>query len=418
MRKIAIIGGGQCGLLMAFGLLDRGFDVTLYCERSAEQVLAGRITGTAFLFNSTLQMERKLGLNFWEDEVPLGEGIAIDFRDPDGKSLLAVKGRLLDKAGQALDQRTKFARWMSEFEKRGGTLVVQSVSVDELDLIAGQHALTIVAAGRGTLQNLFERDDEKSVHRSPARHIAALLLRGPKMLGDRPWPGTPFRPVRLNFVSGVGEFFSLPFYSHTVGECRSFLFEARPGSAMDRFNEARDGAEMLALARQVVAQFALDDLPQLEQAELTDPNAWLKTAFTPVVRIPVSRLPSGRAVLAAGDTACLNDPIAGQGANNASRMADFLVRRIAAHGEADFDEGWMHDAMRTFWDESARYATAFTNSMLEPPRAPALEVLHAASRSQPVADALMACFDNPRSFWPWIADIGEARSFVRAVSAP
>jgi 2-polyprenyl-6-methoxyphenol hydroxylase-like FAD-dependent oxidoreductase len=418
MRKIAIIGGGQCGLHLAFGLLNRGCDVTLYSERSAEQVLAGRIASTAFLFNSTLQMERKLGLNFWEDEAPLGEGIAVDFREPGGKSVLAVKGRLLDKAGQALDPRTKFARWMGEFEKRGGTLVVQAVSVRELDLIAGQHALTIVAAGKGTLQNLFARDDEKSVHRSPARHIAAVLLRGPKMLGDRPWPGTPFRPLRFNFVSGVGEFFSLPFFSHTVGECRSFHFEARPGSAMDRFNEARDGAEVLALARDVVAQFAPEDLPQLEQAELTDPNAWLKAAFTPVVRHPVSRLPSGRAVLAAGDTACLDDPIAGQGANNASRMADFLVRRIAAHGEAVFDEEWMHDAMRTFWDESASYTTAFTNALLEPPGAPLLEVLHAASRAQPVADAFVGCFDNPRSFWPWIADIGEARSFIRVVSAP
>ena len=94
------------------------------------------------------------------------------------------------------------------------------------------------------------------------------------------------------------------------------------------------------------------------------------------------------------------------------------VSKKKKHGEADFDEGWMHGAMRTFWDESARYTTAFTNSMLDPPGAPALEVLHAASRSQPVADALMACFDNPRSFWPWIADIGEARSFIRAVSAP
>ena len=40
MRKISLIGGGQCGLLLGFALLDKGYSVTLYTDRSAEQVLA------------------------------------------------------------------------------------------------------------------------------------------------------------------------------------------------------------------------------------------------------------------------------------------------------------------------------------------------------------------------------------------
>ena len=87
--------------------------------------------------------------------------------------------------------------------------------------------------------------------------LAAMLLTGPKLTGDHPWKRVPFRPLRFNFIAGVGEYFSLPFYTHTRGECRSFLFEAIPGGPMDRFQDARDGQEMLEIAQ------ALDKLQGL-----------------------------------------------------------------------------------------------------------------------------------------------------------
>ena len=197
MKKFAIIGGGQCGLHLAFGLLDRGHDVTLYNDRNPEQLLASRIQSTAFLFNRTLEMERRLGLNFWEHEAPLGEGMLVDFRDPGGKSMLSVAGRLHEKSGQALDQRTKFARWMQEFERRGGKLVIRTVSLDELEQVAAEHTLTFIAAGKGAVNALFERDAERSRHHTPPRQLAALLLRGPKLLGERPGP----RPTSARYAS-------------------------------------------------------------------------------------------------------------------------------------------------------------------------------------------------------------------------
>ena len=72
----------------------------------------------------------------------------------------------------------------------------------------------------------------------------------------------------------------------------------------------------------------------------------------------------------------------------------------------------MKDTFETFWDESASYTTAFTNALLNPPREPVMTVLGAASQHPPVADAFMRCFDNPRNYWPWIADLDEARRFV------
>lgn len=412
MRKISIIGGGQAGLLLGFALLDKGYSVSLYTDRSPEQVLNSRIPSTAFLFESTLATERELGLNFWEDLVPYGEGMHVDFRGPDGSIGLTVQGRLGDLQGQALDQRTKFSRWLQEFPRRGGKLVIQAVSVADLEKIAAESDLTMVAAGKGQINAFFARDDERSVHSAPPRNLAAMLLTGPKLTGDHPWKRVPFRPLRFNFIAGVGEYFSLPFYTHTRGECRSFLFEAIPGGPMDRFQDAKDGHELLEIARQVIAEFAPDDLHHMEGAELTDEDAWLKGAFTPTVRKPIGQLPSGACVMAIGDTAVLNDPIAGQGSNNAARMVRHLVARIVANGNAAFDAAWMKDTFETFWDESAMYTTAFTNALLNPPGEPVMTVLGAASQHPPVADAFMRCFDNPRNYWPWIADLDEARRFV------
>jgi hypothetical protein len=67
--------------------------------------------------------------------------------------------------------------------------------------------------------------------------------------------------------------------------------------------------------------------------------------------------------MAIGDTAVLNDPIAGQGSNNAARMVRHLVARIVANGNAAFDAAWMKDTFETFWNESACYTTAFTNAL-------------------------------------------------------
>ena len=76
MRNIAIIGSGQAGLLAAHGLIDAGYKVTLFSDRTAEQWLnESRPTGTAARFHNSLEFERELGLDHWEKEAPKGEGV-------------------------------------------------------------------------------------------------------------------------------------------------------------------------------------------------------------------------------------------------------------------------------------------------------------------------------------------------------
>jgi 2-polyprenyl-6-methoxyphenol hydroxylase-like FAD-dependent oxidoreductase len=111
MRKIAIVGSGQAGLQLGFGLLRHGYAVTLYSDRTPEEILEGRVPATAFIFDRGLSYERELGLNFWDDEVTWGEGIHLDFCLASGNRLFSMAGRFR-RPGQAIDQRLKYWRWM------------------------------------------------------------------------------------------------------------------------------------------------------------------------------------------------------------------------------------------------------------------------------------------------------------------
>lgn len=84
MRRIAIIGGGQSGLQLAFGLQQKGYEVTVVSNRTPEQIFEGRVTSSQFMFHDSLQNERDLVINFWEKECPPTEGIAFSVPWPDG----------------------------------------------------------------------------------------------------------------------------------------------------------------------------------------------------------------------------------------------------------------------------------------------------------------------------------------------
>jgi hypothetical protein len=75
----------------------------------------------------------------------------------------------LDHYGQSVDQRIKFAGWMNEFTRRGGDLVINDAGAHDIDGYSKSHDLALVAAGRGEINSLFERDTEKSPYDRPMR---------------------------------------------------------------------------------------------------------------------------------------------------------------------------------------------------------------------------------------------------------
>ena len=65
MRAITIVEGGQSGLQLRCGLVQRGYDVEIVQNRTPEQIRTGNVLSSQCMFGAALQNERDLGLDFW-----------------------------------------------------------------------------------------------------------------------------------------------------------------------------------------------------------------------------------------------------------------------------------------------------------------------------------------------------------------
>src|SRR6184192_3297408 len=309
MRRIAIVGGGQSGLQLGLGLLQNDYEVTVVSNRTPEQILSGRVTSSQFMFHDSLQNERDLGINFWEKECPVTEGIAFTIPGPDKTKALFWEAKL-DRYGQSVDQRVKFAGWMKEFAKRGGNLVIKDAGPQDLDAYGKSHDLVLVAAGKGEINRMFERDAEKSPFDQPMRALALTYVKN--MV-----PREPFTAVSFNLVPGVGEYFVFPALT-TAGPCEIMVFEGIPGGPMDCWGDVETPQQHLERSVEILDRFFPWEAARNRSAELTDEDGILTGRFPPTVRKPVGELPSGALVFGLADVVVLNDPITGQGSNNAS----------------------------------------------------------------------------------------------------
>ncbi|WP_437734778.1 styrene monooxygenase/indole monooxygenase family protein [Sorangium sp. So ce1335] len=418
MRKIAIVGSGQAGLLAAHGLVKAGYDVTLYSDRTPEQWLnESKPTGSAARFDMALEFERELGLAFWEDAAPRGQAAHVTACAAPGNRLLTLTGRL-ERPFMAIDLRLQSHRWMLELEARGGKIEIEPVTVARLDQIAAENDLTVVAAGRGDLCNLFERDAARSAHTQAQRNVVMMCVTGPKLGFD----GVPLLPVKFNLLAGLGEAFWIPYHHKDVGPSWNCLIEAIPGGPLDRFQGAASGEEIVAIAKGLVKELIPWDHEWFRTATLSDRHGWQNGRIVPTVRKPVGRLPSGRIVTPLGDTAMSLDPIGGQGANSGNKMARNLIERVVEHGDRPFDAGWMTRTFERFYARHGGPIDRFNNLLLGGASPGIFHILFAqygsdgradnTSGQQALADAFVNNFNDPARLTSILEDVGRVRAFI------
>ena len=401
-RTAAVIGAGIAGTTAALGLVDAGFDVTLYSDRDRASLRDDvPPTGTAVLFGKSKDYDASI----IEDLYSVGNTSGISARlysgDGDDRAQVLEFNPDFNYVTQAVDVRLRSDDRIGRFLERGGRLEVRSVDTEVLDEIAGEHDLTLVATGKGGLASLFGVDESRTVYDRPQRHLLQLVLKGLDQGEDvfayRNREGG--KHDLYNLDADNGEAWLGPYLHKDEGLTWAFLGFAKPeGQWSERFAAATDRES----ARQIVLDLYRDyfphDLPEVEKLEIveSDEKSWAKGAVTPVVRNSTATTASGHVVAAIGDTAIAVDPVAGQGAQNALVQVSELVRAAAAH-EGPFTADWLSEQFEKFWELRGHAAVEVTRLFLgHPDYAEHLELAFpAAAVNTDIASALFGLLSDP-----------------------
>ena len=409
MRKILIVGAGQAGLQLALSLQAEGYDVTLMSARTPEEIRNGWPTSTQMMMYRALDRERDVKLNLWDDTATPTTGIGFNLSPAPGVSAFSFSGAWA-RPGNSVDQRLKMSTWIELFEQRGGRVIYHSVMTSDLAGLAPMYDLTVIAAGKGEIVELFDTDTQKTHYARPARHLAAIYLNG-IAIPD----GVPHPRMRVNLRPGGGEFFFMPAYSFT-GPCDVVLVEAVPGGPFDIFADRPSPDEHLRRLKAMLLEHFPWEGELYRNAEPTDARASLVGAFPMTIRHPYAEVAPGSYVTGIGDVVVVNDPISGQGANNAAHAAGIYLKAILDRGDAPFTPEWMQQTFDAFWAH-AQHSVMLTEMMLEPLPVHAQQVLGAAAQFQQIADKFAEVFPNPATIHDFLVDPAKAAAYVESVAA-
>jgi hypothetical protein len=180
------------------------------------------------------------------------------------------------------------AGWLELFADRGGKVVYHGVTTSDVDSLTTLYGLVVIAAGKGELVQLFDRDPSRSPHHQRSTHT----VRGVCARYDaRPEHPTK-HAVRFNAVPGVGELFIMPCFT-VSGPCDILFFEGLPGGPLDCREDRPGPTEHLRRTLDLMRQYVPWEHERCASVELTDGRATLTGGYPLVVRRPVGELPSG-----------------------------------------------------------------------------------------------------------------------------
>ncbi|WP_280267115.1 styrene monooxygenase/indole monooxygenase family protein [Nocardia wallacei] len=404
-RSAAIVGAGQTGVTAALGLLDAGFEVTVYSDRD-QRALRDDVpaTGTALIFGEAQAAEQALGLSTYTDRAPLHGGLTVRIAGPDRAELIEFDGAFDGYSGVAVDTRLKADERLTAFQERGGRFVVGEVTPEKLDSIAAAHDLTLVATGRGGLSALFPIDDARTVYDAPQRTLLTLTVTGlghdENVFAHR----SPAGGARSGFsiLGDQGEGWWGPYLHKDAGPSWAFLGWARPGSEWEKRFTAADSAQS---AHRIIVDLYRDyldwDLPEVLATRVIaeDEHSWLRGAVRPVFREGLGHTAGGHPVAALGDTAVAYDPIAGQGAQSGLIQAQRLVAAAATH-DGPFDDAWITAQYTGFLAARAEPAAHVTRLFLGDPELTDVgnQFFAAAAVDPRFASALVGLLHRPQPF--------------------
>jgi len=400
-RRIGIIGAGVAGLHLGLYLRQHGINTTIISDRTPDQIAQGRLPNTAAHFAVTIERERLLGVDHWQDPAVHYTCHNHSFG---GLNRLEFRGDF-SRPARAVDHRIYLPRLMEDFEHRGGRIEIATVTGNDLNRLSQRFDLLIVVSGRGPLAEMFARVAAWSPYDRPQRQLLAALFTGIRR--------TDPAGATLSVSPGHGELIDIPILTFG-GMASALLFENIPGGDLEelaRFRYQDYPTVFLHIVLAKLEQHHPQIYHRIDPAafELCAPNDILQGGVTPIVRRSTLDLGDGKFAIAAGDVHCTVDPLLGQGANIASHAAFVSGEEIAK--DAPFDAQFCE---RIDWRRQERIlgASRWTNLMLQPPSPELRDLIVEMSRRQPLCDAFTNNFNHPERQWDHIASRQGIRAWI------
>jgi hypothetical protein len=407
--SVAIIGNGYGALHLALRLQIDGRAPHLFSDRTSEQLLAGRLINTACQWATARQSDAALGVDFWQEPSYAVKMIRVYLGLPDPIRFETQ----LSKPGYMIDHRVYQSRLLAEFTARGGKVTYGALEQRDLGKLTESHEATVVATGKGGLQDLFDRVEELCPYSVPQRLLCSGLYDGfnfQEMTG-----------VTVHVAPGVGEMFEYPAATLYGKYKIVFFFFAIPGGPLEAVVNtkfAADPARFHSTVLTATEQFFPDayvriDLDRFSAARTEDV---VQGAVTPSLRRAYAKLPNGKFVLALGDVHSVNDPIMGQGANAAIRSADILADLFTEDGLA-VDEWFCsrYDRRTLEFNEAVQ---GWNNIMLRvPPEQHILKFLMTAASNKTAANDFGSMFDQPSKAWRVFSSAERTDAYLARLAA-
>lgn len=386
MTTIGIIGAGVAGLHLGLHLRKQDLDVTIYTNRTAEQVADGRILNSVAHMSGTIEIEHDLGIGDWPET---DAEYSYHHHYNGWGEERRFHGRF-EKPARIIDYRIYLPRLMAEFEARGGRLAIRDLSVPDIEALTEQHDLVVVSTGKGEIGALFPRRVDKSPYTSPQRKLAVGFWKGVA-------PRDP-RGVEISVVPAAGELLVLPMWSFS-GPVHALLFESVPGGPQEALTDQRyedDPEAYRALTLRMLKEFHPSVYERVDESAFELQNGAkdiLQGAVTPVMREDYALLPNGRHILALGDVHMTVDPVQAQGANSATYSAKIIADVVRE--DRVFDERFMRK-VASRRAERLEASTDWVNTMIQNPPAPQIPLLFSAMvHNQALANRYTENFNYP-----------------------
>jgi flavin-dependent dehydrogenase len=372
-RKVAIIGAGLAGTTAGLGLLNAGFDVTIYSDRDRAS-LRNDVppTGTAVYFGKSLDYDAEVIENLYDIGNSSGMSVRIFSGDGEARTPVLAFDAPFKYRAQAVDTRLRADDRLARFLARGGKFQVRAVTPHDLDAIAADVDLTLVATGKGGLSSLFPADADRTTYSEPQRHLLLATFKGLDR-ADRQFAYRSSDGAKHNWFNihaDFGEAFFGPYLHKDIGTAWAFIGFAKPGSPWIKlFKSVTDTQSARDVVVKLYATYFPEDAALIEQLQPLheDRHSWFLGAVTPTVRRAVAATANGHVIAAIGDTAIAVDPIGGQGAQGAVIQSALLIRALKSHaGKITYD--WLNDQFDKYWDYRGKAATEVTRLFLGDPK--------------------------------------------------